>query len=71
MRAFQKDTAEGKYQEHSFGNGEFKVTGSDHEMSRAYKLFVLSYLTIYLEDTVTLVFEWFLSMYEYLGNTFY
>lgn len=51
MRAFQKDTVEGKYQEHFFGNGEFKVTRSDHEMSRAYKLLVLNYLTIYLEDT--------------------
>ena len=36
MRAFQKDTVERKYQEHFFGNGEFKVTRSDHEISRAY-----------------------------------
>lgn len=51
MRAFQKDAVEGKYQEHCFGNGELQVTRSDHEMSRAYKLFVLNYLTIYFEDT--------------------
>lgn len=32
MRTFQKDTVEGKYKEHCFGNDELKVTRSDHEM---------------------------------------
>lgn len=28
-----------------------EVTESDHEISSTYKLFILNYLTVYLEDT--------------------